>query len=227
MHVLVAEADASLAELLRSRLEQEQFTVRIIAHFSDLSHLSEGPPVDLVILDRNLPGPPDVDPLQGVQYRWPETPVILLSREASAEERVHGLNSGADDFLVQPFDVAELVARARAVLRRRCRCASDVFRFEDLEINRVSHQVSRGGRTIELSPKEYALLEYLLRNPGRPVSRGSIIEQVWRMQGDTITNVVDVYINYLRRKIDAGSGHPLIRTIRGVGYQIGENHAAR
>jgi two-component system OmpR family response regulator len=137
------------------------------------------------------------------------------------------LNSGADDFLVKPFAVAELVARAHAVLRRHRRPAQDLFCFEDLQINRVSHHVSRAGRPIELSPKEYALLEFLLRNSGRPVPRNAIIEEVWRMHGDAITNVVDVYINYLRRKIDAGSDRPLIRTIRGVGYQIGGNHSSR
>jgi len=99
--------------------------------------------------------------------------------------------------------------------------------FEDLQINRVSHEVRRAGRAIELSPKEYALLEFLLRHPGRPVPRNTIVEEVWRMQGDAVTNVVDVYINYLRRKIDAGSDHPLIRTVRGVGYQIGGNHYSR
>ena len=128
---------------------------------------------------------------------------------------------------MKPFAVAELIARVHAILRRRNRPVHDVFVFEDLEVNRVSHEVHRAGRAIELSPKEYALLEYLLRNPGHPVSRNNIIEEVWRMHGDSITNVVDVYINYLRRKIDAGSDRPLIRTIRGVGYQIGGNHFSR
>ncbi len=134
------------------------------------------------------------------------------------EERIRGLNASADDFVFKPFAVAELVARAHAVPRRRSRLLQDVFIFEDLQINRVSHQVRRAGRFIELSPKEYALLEFLLRNPSRPVPRNTIIEEVWRMHGGANTNVVDVYISYLRRKIDAGSDHPLIRTIRGVGY---------
>jgi DNA-binding response OmpR family regulator len=172
----------------------------------------------------SLPGLASEDPVAGFTRRWPDTPVIVLSSEGAVEERIRGLNAGADDFLVKPFAVAELMARAHAVLRRRNRPAQDLFIFEDLQVNRVSHQVCRAGRAIELSPKEYALLEFLLRNPGRPVPRNSIIEQVWRMHGDAITNVVDVYINYLRRKIDSGSERPLIRTIRGVGYQIGGNH---
>jgi len=114
----------------------------------------------------------------------------------------------------------------QAVLRRRARPAHDVFLYEDLEINRVSHRVSRNGREIELSPREYSLLEFLLRNPGRPVSRTAIIEEVRGMDGAAITNVVDVYINYLRRKLDGGADRPLNRTVRGVGYQIGGNYQA-
>lgn len=180
--------------------------------------------MDLMILDLNLPGIPGLEYIHTIHRQWPEMPVILISQATGVEERVRGLNAGADDFVVKPFAVAELVARVHAVLRRRNRPVTDTFRFEDLEVNRVSHKVSRNGRAIELSPKEYSLLEYLLRHSGRPVSRNSIIEEVWCMHSDSITNVVDVYINYLRKKIDAGSDRPLIRTIRGVGYQIGGNH---
>jgi two-component system, OmpR family, copper resistance phosphate regulon response regulator CusR len=166
------------------------------------------------------------DPIRVLLQRWPNASLILLSSETAVEQRIRGLNAGADDFLVKPFATAELIARAHAVLRRRS-SSQDVFSLEDLQVNRVSHQVCRAGRAIDLSPKEYALLEFLLRSPGQPVPRNTIIEQVWRMHLDAITNVVDVYINYLRRKIDAGSERPLIRTIRGVGYQIGGNHYNR
>lgn len=226
MRLLVAEADAALAEFLQSRFHQENFTVEVVSSAKEISRFEQDAGFDLVVLDANLPGQPGSETLCSALRRWPATPVILLSAEAAVEERVRGLNAGADDFLVKPFAVAELVARIHAVLRRKVRPVQDVFAFEDLEVNRVSHEVRRAGRAIDLSPKEYALLEYLLRNPGRPVSRNNIIEEVWRMQGDSITNVVDVYINYLRRKIDAGSERPLIRTIRGVGYQIGGNHFA-
>ena len=224
MRLLVAEADLSLAELLQSRFQQEHFTVQVASASNQISELSEKSPIDLIILDLNLPGIPGLEFLHTIHRRWPEAPVILVSQATSVEERVRGLNAGADDFLVKPFAVAELVARVHAVLRRRNRPVTDTFRFEDLEVNRVSHKVSRNGRAIELSPKEYALLEYLLRHSGRPVSRNSIIEEVWCMHSDSITNVVDVYINYLRKKVDAGSDRPLIRTIRGIGYQIGANH---
>lgn len=224
MRLLVAEADSALAEFLQSRFQQENFSVQLVADSNHLSTFPENASFDLVLLDTNLPGQANGDPLRGIPRRWPDTPVILLSAETAVEEKVRGLNAGADDFVVKPFNFAELVARTHAVLRRRIRPAQDVLVFEDLEINRVSHGVKRAGRAIELSPKEYALLEFLLRNPGWPVPRNAIIEEVWRMHGDTLTNVVDVYINYLRRKIDAGSDHPLIRTIRGVGYQIGGSH---
>ena len=224
MRLLVAEADPSLAEFLQSRFQQEHFTVQIASAGHQISELPEKVPIDLVILDLNLPGIPGLEFLHTIREHWPETSVILVSKAAAVEERVRGLNAGADDFVVKPFAVAELVARVHAVLRRNQRPATDTLRFEDLEVNRVSHKVSRNGRSIELSPKEYALLEYLLRYSGRPVSRNSIIEEVWCLHSDSITNVVDVYINYLRKKIDAGSDRPLIRTIRGVGYQIGGNH---
>jgi DNA-binding response OmpR family regulator len=224
MRLLVAEADVSLAVLLRDRFQQESFTVHVIHSAAGLNALATEAQFDLVLLDMNLPDFQGLEALGGLQKRWPEAPVVLLSTANTVEDRVMAFNAGADDFVAKPFALAELVARVQAMLRRRNRPVHDVYTFDDLEINRVTHRVNRGGRFIELSPKEYALLEFLLRNPGRPVSRATIIEQVWRMHSDSITNVVDVYVNYLRRKIDAGSDRPLIRTIRGVGYQIGGNH---
>jgi two-component system, OmpR family, copper resistance phosphate regulon response regulator CusR len=226
MHLLVAEADASLAEFLRNRFQQENYRVDLVSSGKELADRTGKPKFDLIVLDLNLPGIAGSPFLNGLQRLWPGTPVILLSSETAVEERVRGLNAGADDFLVKPFAVAELIARVEAVLRRRSRPGHDVFLYEDLEINRVSHRVSRNGREIELSPREYSLLEFLLRNPGRPVSRTAIIEEVWGMDGAAITNVVDVYINYLRRKLDGGADRPLIRTVRGVGYQIGGSYQA-
>ncbi len=226
MRLLVAEADASLAEFLQTRLQQEHFAVQLVTSTDHILKLGDKILFDLILLDLNLPGVPGPEYLRQLQSRWPETPVVLLYPATSVEDRVKGLDSGADDIITKPFAWLELAARIRAVLRRRNRPAREVFHFEDLEVNRVSHQVRRAGQAIELSPKEYALLEFLLRNPGRPVTRAAIIEEVWRIHGDSITNVVDVYINYLRRKLDAGADRPLIRTIRGVGYQIGGNHRA-
>jgi DNA-binding response OmpR family regulator len=227
MRLLVAEADAALAEFLKSRFQEEDFTVNVLPAAQDLTKLAESEMFDLVLLDLNVSPPPGSDSLRLFQRRWPDTPLILVAAEAPVEDRVRALNAGVDDFVAKPFAVAELLARVRAVLRRRTRPERDVLHFDDLVVNRVSHQVCRAGRPIDLSPKEYALLDYLLRNAGQPVSRASIIEEVWRMHSDSITSVVDVYINYLRRKIDSGSDRPLIHTVRGVGYQIGGNHVPR
>src|SRR5208283_5223355 len=140
MRLLVAEADASLAEFLLSRFQQEQFSVQLVSTGNQISDLPEKTPFDLVVLDLNLPGIPGLEFLHTLQHRWPETPVILVSQATAVEERVRGLNAGADDFVVKPFAVAELVARAHAILRRCHRPATDTFRFEDLEVNRVSHK---------------------------------------------------------------------------------------
>jgi two-component system copper resistance phosphate regulon response regulator CusR len=147
----------------------------------------------------------------------------MVAGESTVEDRVRGLDAGADDYIAKPFAFAELAARIRAVLRRGNRPARAILQIGDLELDRVSHDVRRGNHAIELSPKEFSLLEFLMRNEGRPVSRNTIVEQVWKLHFDSMTNVVDVYINYLRRKVDSGHNHALIRTVRGIGYQIGGN----
>ena len=227
MRLLVAEADASLAQFLQNVLQQDNFAVQLVSSGNALAQLPDDSLFDLILFDLSLPGVSGLEFVSTLQQRWPDVPLILLSGPATVEERVAGLNAGADDIILKPFSVSELIARVHAVLRRRSRPVRDVFVFEDLEVDRVAHRVSRSGRIIDLSPKEYALLEFLLRHPGCPVTRSAIIEQVWRMHSESITNVVDVYINYLRRKIDAGADRPLIRTIRGVGYQIGSDHSAQ
>src|SRR5258708_9676481 len=213
MRLLVAEADTSLAEFLQTRLQQEHFAVQLASTGDQISKFGEKSLFDLILLDLNLPGVPGPDYLRHLQSRWPEALVVLLSSASSVEERIKGLDAGADDIIMKPFAWSELAARIRAVLRRRNRPSREVFQYEDLEVNRVSHEVRRAGRAIDLSPKEYALLEFLLRNPGRPVSRAAIIEEVWRIHGDSITNGVDVYIHYLLRKITPCPANPLIPPI--------------
>jgi DNA-binding response OmpR family regulator len=180
-------------------------------------------PYDLVLLDLDLQAGDSLDVLRGIRLKKPDLPVLIVTGASIVEDRVRGLDAGADDYLAKPFAFAELAARIRAVLRRGNRPARAVLQVEDLELDRVTHGVQRGGHSIELSPKEFSLLEFLMRQAGQPVSRSSIVEQVWKLNFDTMTNVVDVYINYLRRKVDSGFDRPLIRTIRGVGYQIGGN----
>ncbi len=223
MRILVAEDDEPLAEFLRQRLVQEQFSVQIVSNAGEAEKLSSDQSYDLLILDLNLPGGGGLEVLRGIRSKRPDLPVVIVTGANMVEERVRGLDAGADDYVAKPFAFAELVARIRAVLRRGTRPAGSILKIEDLEVDRVSHTVRRGSHNIELSPKEFALLEFLMRHEGQPVSRTSIVEQVWKLNFDTTTNVVDVYINYLRRKVDSGYDRALIRTIRGVGYQIGGN----
>jgi len=176
-----------------------------------------------VLLDLNLSDTAGLDVLREIRSKRPDLPVMIVTGANQVEERVRGLDAGADDYVAKPFAFVELAARIRAVLRRGQRPGRAILQIEDLEVDRVNHTVRRGNHNIELSPKEFALLEFLMRHEGQPVSRTSIVEQVWKLNFDTMTNVVDVYINYLRRKVDCGYDRALIRTIRGVGYQIGGN----
>ena len=223
MRILMAEDDAPLAEFLHQRLQQEQFAVQVVSNGKEAQQLASDQSYDLVILDLSLPGVNGLEVLREIRSKKPDLPVLIVTGASMVEERVRGLDAGADDYLAKPFAFAELAARVRAILRRGNRPARAVLQVEDLELDRVSHAVRRGNRNIELSPKEFALLEFLMRHEGKPVSRSSIVEHVWKLNLDTVTNVVDVYINYLRRKVDSGYDRPLIRTIRGIGYQIGGN----
>jgi two-component system copper resistance phosphate regulon response regulator CusR len=225
MRILVAEDDAPLAEFLRQRLLQEQFAVQMVSTGPEAQRLASDQSYDLVVLDLNRNGSAGLDVLRGIRSKKPDQPVLMVAGANVVEDRVRGLNAGADDFVAAPFEVAELAARIRAVVRRGNRSSRAVLQVADLELDRITHAVQRHGHAIELSPKEFSLLEFLMRHSGQPVSRTLIVEQVWKLSCDTMTNVVDVYINYLRRKIDSGYDVALIRTIRGVGYQIGANTA--
>jgi two-component system copper resistance phosphate regulon response regulator CusR len=226
MRILVAEDDAPLADFLRQRLVQEQFAVQFASDGIEAQRLAANQAFDLVILDLNLPGTGGLDVLRNIRSRKPDLPVMVMTGSSVVEERVRGLDAGADDYVAKPFAFAELAARIRAVLRRGSRPANAILTVADLALDRVDHTVQRNGHNIELSPKEFALLEFLMRHEGQAVTRTAIVEQVWKLNFDTMTNVVDVYINYLRRKVDTGYDHALIRTVRGVGYQIGGNGAS-
>jgi len=222
MRILVAEDDAPLGDFLQQQLQQEHFSVQMVADAGEAQRLALHQPYDLVVVDLNLRPEKGLEVLRNIRAKLPDLPVVMVSGGNGSEERVRLLNAGADDSLAKPFAFAELAARIRAVLRRGSRPMQAILKVADLEVDRVAHAVQRGGRCIELSPKEFALLEFLMRHQGQAVTRSAIVEQVWKLHFDTMTNVVDVYINYLRRKIDSGSERPLIRTIRGVGYQIGD-----
>lgn len=221
MRVLVAEDDPAVAHVLCSGLGQQEYAVDWAPDGEEASYLVCEYEYDLLILDLNLPRKDGLEVLRSLRARNKSLPVLVLSGRHTVEERIRLLDAGADDYMVKPCSFSELQARARALLRRGTSQPEVNLRYQDLELDRVRRTVTRAGRKIELTSKEFALLEYLLRNAGHRVTRSMIIENVWNLSFDGLTNVVDVYINYLRRKIDRGAPNKLIHTIRGVGYQLG------
>jgi DNA-binding response OmpR family regulator len=220
MHILIAEDDAPLASFVKRGLEAEHYAVDTTADGEQARAMASEFDFDLVILDLGLPRLDGVSILRSVRTRKPSMPILVLTGRTRVEERVQCLDLGADDFLSKPFSFSELSARIRALLRRSRLPTESTLTVEDLKLDRVERRVERGGRRVELTSKEFALLEYMMRNAGRRVTRAMIIEHVWNLSFDTCTNVVDVYINYLRRKIDDDSALRLIHTIRGVGYEL-------
>ena len=221
MHILIAEDDLPVAKFISSGLQAEHFDVRLAPGGGGIPAALEQGPCDLLVLDLNVPGLDGLGLLRQVRSRKPHLPILILTGNARVEDRVSGLDSGADDYMTKPFAFSELLARVRALLRRSALPFEPVLHSRDLELDRVRRVVHRNGSTIDLTPKEFALLEYLMLNAGHEVSRSSIIHHVWKLSSDTMTNVVDVYINYLRKKIDADAPERLIHTVRGAGYRIG------
>ncbi len=223
MRILVAEDDRSVASFLKKGLEAEHYAVDVVLDGQQALEMTEAYEYDLLLLDLILPRLHGLQVLKQIRSRKQPLPVLVLTGRSRVEERVEGLDLGADDYLVKPFAFRELSARVRALLRRGSRPLDLSLQVDDLELNRVDRIVRRGEKRIELTPKEFALLEYLMRNAGRTVSRSMIIEHVWNFSFDTMTNVVDVYINYLRKKADTGFSRKLIHTVRGVGYRMGDS----
>ena len=220
MRVLIAEDDAALAKFVSQGLEAEHYTVDVYSDGEQAGAAAHEIDYDLIILDLNLPTLDGVSVLRQLRAKKPTLPVLVLTQRSRVEDRVQCLDTGADDYLPKPFSFSELSARIRALLRRSHLPSQSVLAIDDLKLDRIEHRVERSGRRIDLTAKEFALLEYLMRNAGRCVTRAMIIEHVWNLTFDTTTNVVDVYINYLRRKIDDGHVTKLIRTVRGVGYEL-------
>lgn len=219
MRVLVVEDDRKVASFIQRGLEQEGFAVDVLHDGDDAAVQAEIVGYDCVVLDLMLPGRSGFQVLRDIRARKPDLAVLILSAQASPEERIAGLNGGADDYMGKPFVLAELSARIRALLRRG-KPRETKLHVGDLEVDTTRRRVSRGGRPIDLKPKEYALLEFLAQNCDRPVTRAHIIEHVWDIHFDSISNVVEVHINSLRNKIDRGAPAPLIHTVRGVGYML-------
>jgi len=219
MRALIVEDDRKVAAFIQSGLEQEGWAVDVLHDGQDAGEQVQVIAYDAVVLDLMLPGRSGFQVLRDIRSRQSPVPVLILTARDSLEERVTGLDAGADDYMVKPFALAELSARLRALLRRGA-TRDNVLRVADLEIDTVRRVVRRGGRSLDLKPKEYALLEFLMRHSGRPLTRSMIVEHVWDIHFDSVSNVVEVHINSLRNKIDRGFATPLIHTVRGVGYML-------
>jgi DNA-binding response OmpR family regulator len=220
MRILLVEDDAPLASFVRKGLEAEHYAVDVAIDGQQAVDMASENEYDLLILDLNLPRLDGISVLGAVRPKKPSLPVLVLTARSRIEDRVQSLDSGADDCLIKPFSFTELSARVRALLRRGPQTVETVLRVADLALDRVERKVERAGQPIELTSKEFALLEYLMRNHGRRITRAMIVEHVWNLSFDTTTNIVDVYINYLRKKVDGEHSPHLIHTVRGVGYEL-------
>jgi DNA-binding response OmpR family regulator len=226
MRILIAEDDGPLAAFVAKAFKSEDHVTEVAASGDDALQRIQKETFDLLILDLNLPVVSGSEVLQKVRSGNPDIPILILTATDEVAERVACLDAGADDYLTKPFSFSELSARIRAVFRRKNRPGLAFLKVADLELDYMQRTVHRADRIIELTPKEFGLLEYFMRNPGQHITRNMIIEHVWKLSPDTMTNVVDVYVNYLRKKIDEGAKVKLIRTVRGVGYEFGVGESA-
>jgi DNA-binding response OmpR family regulator len=222
MRVLVVEDEKKTASFVRKALQAEGFAVDVCYNGDDALAAARATPFDGIVLDIMLPGRDGLSVLRQLRERKSTIPVLLLSARGEVNERVEGLNAGADDYLPKPFELAELVARVRALTRRSGENKSTVLRVADLTLDTVTHRAQRGGAEIELTAREYRLLEFLMRFPGRLCGRMMILEKVWDYDFDPGTNLVDVYVRRLREKIDANFEPKLLHTVRGAGYLLKE-----
>jgi two-component system copper resistance phosphate regulon response regulator CusR len=220
MNVLVIEDDPTVGGFIRRGLEEQRFRVSLVPNGEDGERIAASESFDVVILDMRLPGKSGLDVLQSLRARGFETPVLVLTAQDAVDAKVRTFRAGADDYVTKPFAFEELLARVEALSRRPKAMASPVLKVDDLEVNRDTREVHRDGTLIELTPKEFAVLEYLMRHAGRVMSRTLITEYAWGYHFDPGTNIVDVVINHLRKKIDSGRSRKLITTVRGVGYVI-------
>lgn len=221
MKVLVIEDDPTVGRFVKRGLEEQRYSVDLVTDGEEGERLALTQPYDLILLDLRLPRRSGIDVLRNLRARGFEKPVLVLTAQDAVDAKVETLRAGADDYVTKPFAFEELLARVEAIARRPRAIASLVLKIADLELNIDSHEVSRAGHAIELTPKEFLVLEYLMRHAGKVMSRTLITEYAWGYHFDSGTNVVDVVINHLRKKVDgAGIKKKLIATVRGVGYVI-------
>ena len=220
MKILVIEDDPTVGQFVKRGLEEQRWVVDLVADGENGERMAGSGAYDLIILDMRLPGRSGLDVLNGLRGRGFERPVLVLTAQDAVDAKVATLRAGADDYVTKPFAFEELLARVEALARRPRAIASPTLRVADLELDQATHEVRRGGERIELTPKEYAVLEYLMRHAGRVMSRTLITEYAWGYHFDPGTNIVDVVINHLRKKVDARHEQKLIHTVRGVGYVV-------
>lgn len=218
MRILVVEDEAKVASFVQKGLEEEGYAVDVASDGDAGLAMGLDRVHDLILLDVHLPGRNGFSVLRELRDKQVTTPVLLVTVRATIEDKVLGLDSGADDYLTKPFAFQELLARVRALLRRKGEDRSAVLQMADLTLDPARREAFRGPDRIELTSKEFALLDYFMRNPGRVLTRTQIAEHVWDYDFDSMTNVIDVYVNYLRKKIDKGREPKLIHTVRGAGY---------
>jgi two-component system, OmpR family, response regulator len=220
LKVLVIEDEKKIASLLRKGLEAQGFVVEMASNGDDGYAMATTRPYDALVLDIMLPGRDGLSILRNLRERKIPLPVILLSARSELNERLEGLNLGADDYLAKPFHIEELIARLHAITRRASGAGQSILAVDDLTLNLLTREVTRGGKPVVLTTREFSLLEHLMRSPGRVLTRVEICERVWDYNFDPGTNLVEVYVQRLRKKVDGDAANKLIETIRGVGYRI-------
>lgn len=220
MRILLVDDEVKFASVLCSGLEEHGYAVDVAHDGEDGYHLARVEPYDLIILDVMLPALDGMQVCHRLRTERCNTPILMLTARDAIDDRVAGLDCGADDYLIKPFAFRELLARTRALLRRDAGPRDPLLRVADLEVDTVSHRVCRAGQPVDLTSKEYAILEYFLRNPNRVLTRAQIAEHVWDYDFVAMSNVVDVYVGYLRRKLRDDQEPRLLNTIRGTGYQL-------
>ncbi len=220
MKILVIEDDPTVGEFVKRGLEEQRWQVDLVANGMDGEQMASTQVYDVVVLDMRLPGRNGLDVLRSLRARGFERPVLVLTAQDAVDAKVETLRAGADDYVTKPFAFEELLARIEALSRRPRALVSPVLQVADLELDQGTREVRRGGDVVELTPKEYSVLEYLMRHAGRVMSRTLITEYAWGYHFDPGTNIVDVVITHLRKKIDAPAEKKLITTVRGVGYMI-------
>ena len=222
MRVLIIEDEHKIANALKRVFQQEHYAVDVCYDGEEGLAMGTNQPYDIMIIDLGLPKKDGLEVIKELRQQSVHTPVIVLTAKGSTSEKVAGLDAGADDYILKPFAMDEVLARVRALLRRPADQQTTVLEAEDLTLNTTTYEVKRGGKVIPLPSKEFSLLEYLLRNKGRPLSKDEIIGHVWDYDADVLPNTVEVYIRYLRQKIDDPFDKPIIHTARGFGYSVKE-----